>query len=416
MKLLHSSPVVLLLLPKSSSMLKYNSIYSLPLNKFNTRNNYHHFNNSKNQYRFLSSSTTLLRSTSSSTGGGNSSSVGGGNFISNFGIAIVPQQRAFVVERFGRFRKILEPGLHFLIPFVDRVAYAHSLKEEAISIASQQAVTRDNVTLSIDGILYVRVIDPYKASYGVENLPFAVASLAQTTMRSELGKMTLDKTFEERENLNQNIVNAINLAAKPWGVECLRYEIRDVLPPPAVRNAMDLQAEAERRKRASVLQSEGDRQSDINRADGEGQAAIIRADAEAETIRRLAQATAEGLKTVGSAIQDPSGRNAASLRVAEKYVEAFSKIAKQGNSIVIPANVAEVGGAVAAAMGIFGSVSSASGNNFNNNNNSNVKGISNNQSTSSSFHDEQRLSSSPTVVDQQNQNKTKIPSIRDLMS
>jgi regulator of protease activity HflC (stomatin/prohibitin superfamily) len=175
----------------------------------------------------------------------------------NYGVRVVPQQRAWVVERFGKFHKILQPGLHFLIPLVDRIAYVHSLKEEAIQIPNQQAITKDNVTISIDGILYIKVMSPFDASYGVEDATFAVVQLAQTTMRSELGKITLDKTFEERDNLNLNIVQQINGAAQAWGIQCLRYEIRDIVPPSSVRNAMDMQAEAERRKRAEILQSEG---------------------------------------------------------------------------------------------------------------------------------------------------------------
>jgi regulator of protease activity HflC (stomatin/prohibitin superfamily) len=269
------------------------------------------------------------------------------------GFVMVPQQRAYVVERFGKFLEVLQPGLHFMIPFIDRVAYVHSLKEEAIPILSQQAITRDNVTIGIDGVLYVRVIDAYAASYGVEDPIFAVSQIAQTTMRSELGRMKLDETFEERENLNQGIVNAINTAAKPWGLTCLRYEIRDITPPPSVRLAMDTQAEAERRKRAEILQSEGERQSEMNRAEGERSAAIMRAEAESETIRRVAIATAEGIRIVAQAQSTPGGREATGLRVAEKYIEAFSQLAKQGNTIIVPANVSDAGGMIAQAMAVY---------------------------------------------------------------
>jgi len=221
---------------------------------------------------------------------------------------------------------------------------------------SQQAITRDNVTIGIDGVLYVRIVDPYAASYGVEDPIFAVSQIAQTTMRSELGRMKLDETFEERENLNQGIVNAINAAAKPWGLTCLRYEIRDITPPVSVRSAMDTQAEAERRKRAEILQSEGERQSDMNRAEGERAAIVMRAEAEAETILKVARATAEGIREVASAARGPGGPEATSLRVAEKWVEAFSQLAKESNSIVIPANLGDPGSMIAQAMAIYGKV------------------------------------------------------------
>jgi regulator of protease activity HflC (stomatin/prohibitin superfamily) len=276
------------------------------------------------------------------------------------GFAIVPQQRAYVVERFGKFLKVLPPGLHFLLPLVDRVAYVHSLKEEALAIEKASAITKDNVSLGIDGILYVRVVDPQRASYGVENPIFAMSQLAQTTMRSELGKMTLDKTFEERENLNTKIVLAINAAARPWGIEALRYEIRDITAPTSVRAAMDLQAEAERRKRASVLQSEGERQSEMNRAEGEKAAVIMRAEAEAESILVVANATAEGIKLVGEATSSTGGHQATSLRVAEKYIEAFGMIAQKGNTIIVPGAINDVSGMVAQAMAVFGKISQQS--------------------------------------------------------
>ncbi|KAJ1623737.1 hypothetical protein T492DRAFT_288465 [Pavlovales sp. CCMP2436] len=195
-----------------------------------------------------------------------SSSFGPNPTPANLGVHVVPQQSAYVVERFGRFSKVMNAGIHFLVPLVDRVAYVHVLKEETISVPSQTAITKDNVSITIDGILYVRVIDPVKASYGIEDPHFAVTQLAQTTMRSELGKISLDRTFQERDQLNALIVASINAASEPWGIQCMRYEIRDIVPPKAVRAAMELEAEAERRKRASILDSEGDRQAAVNAA------------------------------------------------------------------------------------------------------------------------------------------------------
>jgi len=270
------------------------------------------------------------------------------------GVVIVPQRIAWVVERLGKFHKVLDPGLHFLIPFVDRVSYVHSLKEEAVMIPNQQAITKDNVTISIDGVLYLRVVDAIEASYGVNDPIFAVMQLAQTTMRSEIGKMTLDKTFEERDALNQAIVTIVNEAAQAWGIKCLRYEIRDIIPPTSIKQAMEMQAEAERRKRAEILQSEGDRQSEVNLAQGKRQSAILYAEGEAQAIMHRAKATAEGIRLVSHAMtSSPGGQQAASLRVAEQWVSSWKEMAKSSNTIVVPANAADASSMVTTAMSIF---------------------------------------------------------------
>lgn len=259
-------------------------------------------------------------------------------------IRFVPQQTAWIVERMGKFHRILPPGVAFLLPFLDKITYVQSLKENAIEIPSQNAITADNVSLELDGILYVKVHDPYKASYGVEDFKFAISQLAQTTMRSEIGSMTLDSVLKERQLLNSNINIAINEAAKEhWGVECLRYEIRDIHPPTNVLEAMHRQVSAERSKRAEILESEGNRQSKINIAEGEKQSVILKS-----------EAVAEGLKTIAKAIKEtPGGQEAVNLQIAQEYIKQFGNIAKESNTIVLPNNLGNIGEFMASGMAIY---------------------------------------------------------------
>ncbi|KAJ5946635.1 Stomatin-like protein 2 [Penicillium verhagenii] len=285
-------------------------------------------------------------------------------------VRFVPQQTAWIVERMGKFHRILEPGLAILFPFLDRISYVKSLKESALEIPSQNAITADNVTLELDGVLYTRVFDAYKASYGVEDAEYAISQLAQTTMRSEIGQLTLDHVLKERATLNTNITQAINEAAQDWGVVCLRYEIRDIHAPDGVVAAMHRQVTAERSKRAEILESEGQRQSAINIAEGRKQSVILASEAmraeqvnmaagEAEAIQLKADATARGIEAVAKAMQDGKehAQGAVSLRIAEKYVEAFSNLAKEGTSVVVPGNVGDLGGMIANAMAVYGKVS-----------------------------------------------------------
>ena len=283
------------------------------------------------------------------------------------GVKFVPQQQVWIVERMGRYRVSMQAGLNFLIPFIDNISYRHSLKEEAVDIPSQTAITKDNVTLIIDGILYLKITDPKQASYGIGDARYAITQMAQTTMRSELGKMTLDRTFLERDNLNVSIVQSINEASVVWGIQCLRYEIKDITPPDNVRQAMELQVAAERKKRAEVLDSEGKRQSQINIAEGIKQEVVLKSEAamtdqinrakgEAEAILQVAKATAEGIEMVAASIDKSGGEKAVALRLAEQYIEAFSKLAKENNTLILPAKTDDAGSMVAQALSIFNSI------------------------------------------------------------
>ncbi|KAI1301948.1 Stomatin-like protein 2, mitochondrial [Halotydeus destructor] len=281
----------------------------------------------------------------------------------NTGAVFVPQQEAWVVERMGKFHAILSPGLNLLIPVLDNIKYVQSLKEIAIDIPKQSAVTSDNVTLSIDGVLYLRIVDAYKASYGVEDPEFAVTQLAQTTMRSELGKISLDSVFKERESLNIGIVEAINKASTAWGIACLRYEIRDIKLPERVQEAMQMQVEAERKKRARVLESEGLREAEINVAEGNKQSRILaseafrteqvnKAEGESLAIQAVAKARAEALLRVGKSLTS-EGSNAAALQVAEQYVNAFGNLAKSSNTLILPKDAGDISNAVAQAFTVY---------------------------------------------------------------
>ena len=276
-------------------------------------------------------------------------------------VTIVPQQHAWVVERLGKFQATLGPGLKIVIPFVDKIAYKHSLKEIPLDTPSQVCITKDNTQLAVDGVLYFQVTDPQRASYGSSNYIVAITQLAQTTLRSVIGKLELDKTFEEREFINHSVVSSIDEAAMNWGVKVLRYEIKDLTPPAEILRAMQAQITAEREKRALIASSEGRKQEQINIATGEREAAIARsegekqaqinvAQGEAGAVLAIAEATAEAIRKVAASIQLPGGMEAVNLKVAERYVDAFAGLAKTNNSLIVPANLADVGSLIAAAM------------------------------------------------------------------
>ncbi len=276
-------------------------------------------------------------------------------------VKVVPQQTAYVVERLGKFDAVLEPGINFIIPFFDRVAYKFTLKESAIDIPEQICITNDNVQVRMDGVIFIQVIDPKKAAYGISNYTFAVTQLAQTTMRSEIGKLALDKTFEERMTINRAVVEAIDEAATGWGVKVLRYEIKNITPPQSVLMAMEKQMQAERERRAVILQSDGEKQAAINVAEGQKQKVVLEsegirerqineAQGEASAILSVAEATAESIRLVAEAIQREGGMEAVQLRVADNLVEQFGKLAKTNNTLILPANFADMGSMIAAAM------------------------------------------------------------------
>ena len=273
-------------------------------------------------------------------------------------IKIVPQRQAFIVERLGKYVKTLEAGLHILMPFIDKVAYKHTLKEQAIDVPSQTCITGDNISVEVDGILYLQVTDAKKASYGINNYRFASTQLAQTTMRSVIGKMELDRTFEERETINVTIVDAVDKASDPWGVKVTRYEVKNIEPPESIKDAMEKQMRAVREKRATIAESEGDKQAKINRAEGDKQEMIAKSEGEkqkrineaegrAAEIERVAKATAQGIREIALAINEEGGLNAVNLRIAEQYLGEFGKLAKTNNTIIIPSNLSDLAGMIA---------------------------------------------------------------------
>jgi regulator of protease activity HflC (stomatin/prohibitin superfamily) len=279
-------------------------------------------------------------------------------------IKIVPQRTAIIVERLGKYRATFTAGFQVLIPFIDKVRYRHTLKEQAIDVAPQICITRDNIAVEVDGILYLQVLDPQKASYGIDNYRFASIQIAQTTMRSVIGKLELDRTFEERETINVSIVEAVDKASEPWGVKVSRYEVKNISPPQSIKDAMEKQMRAEREKRAVIAESEGTKQAKINNAEGDKQELIKKSEGEmqkrineaagrASEIEQLAKATANGLRAISSAISEENGLNAVNLRIAEQYLMEFGKLAKINNTLIIPSNLTDIAGIVATATSVF---------------------------------------------------------------
>ena len=277
---------------------------------------------------------------------------------------VVPQKTVFIVERLGKYHATLDAGFHILIPFIDRIAYKHSLKEMVIDVPPQSCITKDNIAVEVDGILYLQIMDPVKASYGISDYIFASTQLAQTTMRSEIGKIDLDRTFEEREKINSEIVAALDKAAEPWGLKVTRHEIKNIIPPTSIKDAMEKQMRAEREKRALIAESEGDKQAKINRAEGDKQEAIARSEGEkmkrineaegrGQEIERVAMATAKGIREIANAINEKGGLDAVNLRIAESYLLEFGKLAQKNNAMIIPSNLSDVAGVVASIGKIF---------------------------------------------------------------
>ena len=282
-------------------------------------------------------------------------------------IKIVPQRTAIIVERLGKYKATFSAGFQILIPFIDKVRYRHTLKEQAIDVPSQICITRDNIAVEVDGILYLQVLDPQKASYGIDNYRFASIQIAQTTMRSIIGKLELDRTFEERETINVSIVEAVDKASEPWGVKVTRYEVKNIIPPQSIKDAMEKQMRAEREKRAIIAESEGAKQAKINVAEGDKQALIKNSEGEmqkrineaagrASEIEQIAKATATGLRAISLAISEENGLNAVNLRIAEQYLTEFGKLAKSNNTMILPSNLSDIAGVVATATSVFNEI------------------------------------------------------------
>ncbi len=282
-------------------------------------------------------------------------------------VKVVPQRTAIIVERLGKYRATFTAGFQVLIPFIDKIRYRHTLKEQAIDVAPQICITRDNISVEVDGILYLQVLDPQKASYGIDNYRFASIQIAQTTMRSVIGKLELDRTFEERETINVSIVDAVDKASEPWGVKVTRYEVKNISPPQSIKDAMEKQMRAEREKRAVIAESEGTKQAKINNAEGDRQEYILKSEGEkqrrineaagrASEIEQVAVATANGLRAISLAISEENGLNAVNLRIAEQYLNAFSGLAKTNNTMILPSNLSDIAGIVATATSVFNEI------------------------------------------------------------